>query len=64
MIGICMANDWDCVWFGLGGLDAKVLARSLVFAPLLGLSWPIDWLSSWAQWLGVGPMIGVVGVND
>ena len=58
MIGICMVNDWDCVWFGLGGLDVKVLTSSLVVAPLLGLCWPIDWLFSWGQCLGwLGSMI-------
>ena len=49
----------------LGGLVATVLASSLLFAPLLGLCWPIDWLCSGVNgWGGLGSMIGVVGVND
>ena len=58
MIGIVFL-----VW--VGGLVAKVLASSLVSAPLLGLCWPIDWLCSGVNaWGGLESMIGVVGVND
>ena len=49
MIGICMVNDWDCVWFGLWAWMLKF--------------WPVNWLLHLC--LGcVGPLIGFVhGVN-
>ena len=49
----------------LGGLAPKVLASSLVWAPLLGLSWLRDWHCPGVNgWGGLGSMIGVVGVWD
>ena len=46
---------------GIGGWAAKVLASSLVSAPLLGLCLPIDWICSGVNgWGGLWSMIGVV----
>ena len=65
VFGICVVNDWDCLWFGLVPWLLKFWPLSWVWAPLLGLSWPRDWLCPGVNgWGALGSMIGFAGVWD
>ena len=66
MIGMCMVNDWDCVWFGLGAWMLKFWPVHWFLHLCLGCVGPligfVHGVNGWG--CGWGPMIGVVGVID
>ena len=65
VIGTCVVNDWDCVWFGLVAWLLQFWPAHWFLHLCLGCVGPLIGFVQESM-VGVvwGSMIGVVGVND